>query len=801
VKAFAYWGKAQDGWHPLPYHSLDVAACGLTLVREATRFGRTLAALLGLDQDALERLVGWSCALHDLGKFSPAFQWQAPDTVRSLGQPETPFNYDVRHDSLGWVLWSQALAPVLIEDADLQEIAAHWIRCATGHHGAPPSKSNGAKLVHWTTYFGEADRSAAEEWCSYATRHFAPPFHTCRTERLADATWWIAGLITLADWLGSSTEWFPYESVSRDIGGYWKDTCARAERAVAEAGLDMPETRRSFSALFPGYTPTDIQQRVSALPTDQPFFLAIEEATGGGKTEAALAAAGGDSFFFGLPTMATANGLWGRAGTLGGQQALAHGKRWTLPEAMSRATSWLNDSSRKAMLARIGVGTIDQAMLAVLYTRFSTLRLTGLCGRTLIIDEVHAYDDYMTEVLKVLVEFHSRAGGSVILLSATMPVEHRKQFSAAWARGIGVPPPVLTCGSFPLLTFISEAIVRESHCPSFRSRRVSVEYADDSSAVLDRIGAAAASGQCVCWIRNTVRDAIDAWSQLNSNGQTADLFHARFTVADRRRIENDVLSRFGKDSSASERAGRILVATQVVEQSLDLDFDLIVTDLAPVDLMLQRAGRLHRHDRGSRGTPKLILHGPKWSDEPDEAWVNAWSRGTARVYPDHGRLWLSARLLRAGFEEPADFRRLVQSVYGAESADVIAPELRGSTRRAHEAIERAKTAGWLNALRPGSEYSADGIPRWEEEWAPTRLGERSCEWVLFSDGSPINESVQDSSVAVRRSQLATARAAQGARVGPWQKTIDLTGGTAPGTRRAGESVLIRYDQKRGLLLE
>lgn len=801
MKAFAYWGKAQDGWHLLPYHSLDVAACGVALVKKGTRFGRTLATLLGLDQDALERLIGWSCALHDLGKFSPAFQWQASETARSLGQPETPFKYDVRHDSLGWVLWSQALAPALIEDADSQEIAAHWIRCATGHHGAPPSKSSGAKLVRWTAYFCEADRSAAEEWCSYATRHFAPPFHTCRTERLAATTWWIAGLITLADWLGSSTEWFPYESASRDVSDYWKETCARAARAVAEAGLDIPETRRSFSALFPGYTPTEIQRRTSELPTDKPYFLAIEEATGGGKTEAALTAAGGDSFFFGLPTMATANGLWARTGVLGGQQALVHGRRWTLPEAMSQATSWLNDSSRKAMLARIGVGTIDQAMLAVLYTRFSTLRLTGLCGRTLIIDEVHAYDDYMTAVLKVLVEFHARVGGSVILLSATMPLGHRKAFARAWAQGRSLPAPELTGDSFPLLTYVNESSAKEIPCPTYRSRHVTVEYLSDSAAVLERISAAAASGQCVCWIRNTVREAIEGSEQLTSTEQHVDLFHSRFMVADRRRIENEVMARFGKSSTTSQRAGRILVATQVVEQSLDLDFDLLVTDLAPIDLMLQRAGRLHRHERGHRGPPTLVVYGPQWSDDPDESWVSTWSRGTARVYSDHGRLWLSVKLLGTGFDAPDDFRRLVQGVYGDDAGGLIARGLSAASARSKAAMQRAQSAGWLNAIRPGSEYSADGVPRWDEEWAPTRLGERSCEWVLFSEGLPINDTVHDSCVSLRNSQLRTARGVDGARVGPWQKTIDLTGGTAPGTRPTGESVLIRYDRRRGLLLD
>lgn len=799
MRIFGYWGKAQNGHHLLPYHCLDVAACAVALLRQNRRISQTLTHLTNLNETRLLALIGWSAALHDLGKLSPSFQWKVPELARGLGQQETDCPADVRHDSLGWVLWRDRLARDLDLPPDQQDRAEMWLRCATGHHGTPPSRTVGLRTIKLNRYFPGSEHAAALEWVRFAERLFMPDLSAGDLEALRRASWWVAGLVTLADWLGSSTQWFPYQPQPGDLHDYWQATQDRARTAVIESGLDQKPTRRTFAELFPHYQPTPIQAEAARLDPDQAFLLIIEEATGGGKTEAALAAVGGDSFFFGLPTMATANGLWSRVAELQSQQTLIHSKGWLVPHAMERAEAWVNDSSRKQLLASIGVGTVDQAMLAVLLVRYGALRLIGLAGRSLIIDEVHAYDPYMTRILERLVEFHARAGGNVVLLSATMPMSIRQGFVQAWSRGRGLAAPPLASTEFPLLTYWDGQHASQKAVASYRPKEIRVERETSLDAILDRIISASRQGRCVVWIRNTVRDALEAFDALEAQGISPDLFHARFAQQDRLDIESRVLATFGKASTHEQRSGRVLVATQVVEQSLDLDFDLMVTDLAPVDLIIQRAGRLHRHERGPRGTPTLVVHCPPCSESPDSTWVSDWSSGTAFVYPDHGRLWLTLKLLGDGFVLPTDSRRLVEGVYCEAAAVAAIPGgLNENALKARHKRDAMTESARANLIPPGMDYSNDGGPIWDDEEAPTRLGERSREWVLCENGMPLCGDIEKSVVSLRYSALARAPEATGLRTGPWRKTLNFVEGVAECERMDGTRLRVRYDPRRGL---
>jgi CRISPR-associated endonuclease/helicase Cas3 len=788
-----YWGKADPkvgGYHLLQHHSLDVAACAISLLKVNGRFRDPLSHITGLEQAELTALIGWAAALHDLGKFSPAFQWLAPGIATELGQPATAIEYDVQHAHLGWALWRQVLRDEACpKGAPRGEIDA-LMRAATGHHGVPPSLLHGAVTVRAGAYFTSREIEQARSWVALTRALFGPEFDVLANDGIRRASWWIAGLITLADWLGSSLQWFPYRDPGNGFEAYWLDVQSRAERAVGESGLGENAKRRVFADLFPTFTPTRMQAAVAGLPVDQPYLLIVEEATGGGKTEAALAAAGGCRYFFGLPTMATANGLWSRVGDIGGQVTLIHSGRWSIPGSMDHAAAWFHDSSRKAILSDGGVGTVDQAMLAVLYAKFSALRLIGLAGRTLIIDEVHAYDPYMTSVIEVLVEFHAKAGGSVVLLSATLPQSHRRDYYAAWCRGRAVQVPAeLDCTDYPLVTFANDNRVDEIQVPSYRSQAISVRRESLVAAVVDALAAVARSGGCACWIRNTVSDAIEAFDIVSESVASTELFHARFASDDRRRIEARVLETFGKNSKPGMRAGRILIATQVVEQSLDLDFDFMVTDLAPIDLVIQRAGRLHRHDRGDRGVPELMIHGPSWTETPIAEWVRSWNRGTAYVYPDHGRLWLTLSELGREIRLPGDSRRLIEAVYGAESSGAIPDGLAEITRRACAAGDRNAGIGAINSIRPGSAYEADERYRWSDERAPTRLGEPTREWVLCANGSALYETAERSVVLLRVSQLSSANGESSMKVAPWQGTIAL--------RREGDQLIGRGTNRSG----
>jgi CRISPR-associated endonuclease/helicase Cas3 len=456
MKCGGYWGKTNAGqYHRLLYHNLDATACAIRLIERSDRLAKALMEPLKIDRINLANLVGWATLLHDLGKLSPTFQYQSPETstiAHSLGVSRIAQSYDVRHDSLGWALWQDCSASMRLDVAVLDSMDS-VMRCATGHHGKPPSNVKNGTRVSTSRYFGPDDVLAGRELIEWSLVRFKPTFPA--KSAIDRASWWIAGVITLADWMGSNTEWFPFKQSEIPVEDYLQCALTNADIAIDVSGVVMPTERKSFSDLFKGYTPTSVQQAVFELPIqEKPFFLAIEETTGGGKTEAALAAASGSSLFFGLPTMATANGLWRRVKSLEGQQSLLHSKRWMMPDAMDRATAWLNDSGRKSLLSDIGVGTIDQAMIAAMYARYSTLRLAGLAAKTLIIDEVHAYDVYMKRILEVLIELHAKSQGSVILLSATLPLQHRLDYAKAWTRGRELHNPLLVHTGFPLITFV-----------------------------------------------------------------------------------------------------------------------------------------------------------------------------------------------------------------------------------------------------------------------------------------------------------------------------------------------------------
>jgi CRISPR-associated endonuclease/helicase Cas3 len=265
--------------------------------------------------------------------------------------------------------------------------------------------------------------------------------------------------------------------------------------------------------------------------------------------------------------------------------------------ASAFCADWIARSNKQAFLAQMGAGTVDQALLAILPARHQALRLWGLVDKVLVIDEAHAYDAYMNKELETLLGFHAALGGSVIVLSATLPALKRHALIDAFRKGLGSEEPWSSCKSaYPLVTIAAVRSVEE-HPISLReslAREVAVRRIGDLTEAHAAVFEAACKGAAVALIRNTVDEAVASHAELASafDGETL-LFHARFAMTDRLAIEERVLEKFGRAPKIARRG--ILVATQVIEQSLDLDFDLIVTDLAPIDLLIQRAGRLWRH--------------------------------------------------------------------------------------------------------------------------------------------------------------------------------------------------------------
>ena len=243
---------------------------------------------------------------------------------------------------------------------------------------------------------------------------------------------------------------------------------------------------------------------------------------------------------------------------------------------------------------------------------------------------------------------------------------------------------------------------------------------------MDELQREALAGKAVLYIRNSVDDALDAHAALTARRVKPDLFHARFALVDRLAIEKRIVAAFGKGGTPADREGRVLIATQVVEQSLDLDFDTLITDLAPIDLLIQRAGRLWRHERPERrGKPELLVVGPEPVDDADEDWFSRAFPRAKYVYRNHALLWLSARVLEESkkIESPAGLRTLIESVYGDDADARVPTALQGVF---FDAVGRAgadRGSATMNLLNLHQGYLRDGGAWDSDVRTPTRLND------------------------------------------------------------------------------
>lgn len=788
-----YWGKARPlegiarhDWHPIAYHGLDVAAAGEAYLRLRPEVLARLAHRAGLPGPVTRNWLLFGLAIHDLGKYADCFQakW------RRLGTPPDWTEHDdPGHGSVGRALWDQqcdlgwdpddaSFLHLFQENFSHRDAFTHWVAAIFGHHGRPVGGPSGP-LRQLVT--GTAVANAHRYVAACAT--LFPLDVLDGPEQLQDASfketsWLVAGTAMVADWIGSNQAWFPYEAPDHTLADYWPLAQQRAGRAILETGLSRPPVAPGFTlsdalASAAGKAdpvPSDLQDWALAdfKPTGQSLVI-VEDLTGAGKTEAALIAAhrlmkaglaGG--LYWALPTMATANGLYARLAKSydrlfddpNASLVLAHGKRefnpafkrsvlpagrqekplGTAPDdesASAQCAAWIADDRRKAFLADVGVGTIDQALLAVLPAKHQALRLAALAQRVLVIDEIHSYDPYVSKLVASLLEFHAALGGSAVLLSATMTQKLRRDLVAAFAKGARWSTEAPKSHAFPLVTVVTNAkqtqeIARQSNRGTRRD--LAVQRLASEAEVVDFLLKAYRRGEASVWIRNTVHDAITAADALRQrlgarDAAAVDLFHARFALGDRLAIETRTLDDFGKDSVA-ERRNRILVATQVVEQSLDLDFDTMVSDLAPIDLLIQRAGRLHRHGKEARGNrPDPVLHvlAPEPRDDATAKWFANLFAKAQYVYQDHGQLWLTMRYLveHDGLKLESDSPRdPIEAVFNGSPPVGL---LSVSGKAAGEAAAQRGFAT-MNALKLHEGY-AQSTGSWKsDEITPTRLG-------------------------------------------------------------------------------
>ncbi|WP_432157561.1 CRISPR-associated helicase Cas3' [Streptomyces sp. bgisy153] len=495
-----------------------------------------------------------------------------------------------------------------------------------------------------------------------------------------------------------------------------------------------------------------------AREVETPGLMIIEAPMGEGKTEAALAVAeifaarsGAGGVFFALPTMATGNAMFPRLldwlDRLPGMAGLRHSVHLAHSKAalnedfaglMARAGrvaavdvdgsvtssrrqpghqrragaelvahAWLRGRKR-AMLASFVVGTIDQLLFAGLKSRHLALRHLALAGKVVVIDEAHAYDTYMSGYLDRVLSWLGAYRVPVVVLSATLPASRRRDLVEAYAgRADAVTAePAAASDGYPLLTAVAPGgapLVRRPQA-SARSATVHMErLADDVSVLTDRLKSELAGGGCALVIRNTVKRVLETARALRETFGTENVTvaHSCFVDLDRADKDRTLLRLFGPPKQPDDRpaGAHIVVASQVAEQSLDVDFDLLVSDLCPVDLLLQRMGRLHRHRRGRDQadrperlrSARCLLTGADWTAD-----VPAPVRGSVAVYGRYALLRSAAVLLPHLDAEcgqpirlPVDISPLVQSAYGQ---DPVGPDhWQGALQEALEQFERHRT--------------------------------------------------------------------------------------------------------------
>lgn len=758
-----------SSWLPLYQHLDDAAGVAGLLVDEWVSPQAIAAVARDFPDGArgLRTLATWLAGTHDIGKVSPAFSVQVDKlmtfmTECGLSVPRLvaadPARRQVKHALVGHIVSRDWLVDELGFDRPRMALAVASI--IGSHHGVPPEQDQLEKAIGRPELVGSGTwqqvraallrRTTTRVGGADALRDYSQLTLSLPSQVLLTA------IVILADWIASNPDFFPLLPLSTLTRPPVPDENVTAQRlATGWARLSLPPrwtaeplTDDVAAAMrdrfdLPGARP--VQSAVVRLATTQPEpgLIVIEAPMGEGKTEAALLAAevmahrtGADGCFIALPTQATSDAMFGRVtrwldrlpGRADGARLsvrLAHGKAHLndtfvgLMRAKRLSSIGENDHDalvahrwlsgrKKGVLASFVVGTVDQLLFAALRSRHLMLRHLALAGKVVVIDEVHAYDVYMSQYLHRALHWLGAYGVPVILLSATLPAARRSALIEAYESGRGSRRPAQPAiAGYPMIS--GSGLAAHPVASSGRGTTVTLErLPDDLDSLVAYLRDHLSEGGCAAVIRNTVIRAQETARRLAAEFGTdhVTVDHARFLSCDRARIDRALVSTFGPQSTDRPPL-HIVVGSQVLEQSLDVDFDLLVTDVAPTDLILQRIGRLHRHDR-DRPEPvrqaRCALVGVEdWSAVPVRA-----VDGSIRVYGEYPLLRAAALMAeRSAITLPDDIPPLVELAYGeADIGDLDWQPAMRKARAAAERTERERTAAAQHYLldevgRPG----------------------------------------------------------------------------------------------------
>lgn len=676
------WGKFRglSAPYPLACHLLDAGAAAGAVwdAYLSPGFRRFVAEGMDTDEAHARRMIVLWVALHDIGKVIPCFQEQDAVAFSAAGDYPPGTGGRRGHDFAAHV-W---LGSALVELGFPRFVARSVAQLLGGHHGYffeldPRVEADPLGAVP-ELGAGRWDRERRALLHSVYQVVGAPEPVKCLD---VDVAALVSGVVVLADWLVSQVGFIeprlarlPSDGRVETLREHYGRSVRQVPALLRDAGLGRLVLRPGSFAEEHGFEPNDLQASIEAhlpgLLTGGPGLLLVPAPPGEGKTEAALTAArllgesaGAPGILFGLPTMSTANQMYGRLSSYGVHRiegaaslALLHSMSWlnaayrhdggevvsaedSSPEAWLRAcvaiTEWLLGAKR-GLLAPWAAATIDQALMAAVAGRHNMVRMLGLAGKVLVVDEVHAYDAYMQKLLCVLLTWLGRLGVPVVLLSATVPKRVAQHLVQAYLSGAGDGLRSEFDFDYPGWLF-AEPKTGEVTAYRTASRRFDLEV-ELRTVALARNGQpqrlpvlrellaplTRSDSGCVAIICNTVAEAQQVYRELSvwladagsdSMAPELMLLHSRFPADRRDEITDHVVAAYSKNGT---RPRGIVVATAVIEQSLDLDFDLVISDLAPLALLLQRAGRGHRHRHAQRpewaATPKIMVLAPRPSD-------------------------------------------------------------------------------------------------------------------------------------------------------------------------------------------
>lgn len=639
--------------YPLVRHLLDVSVLAEAFFVHALSPHQKafIADGLGVTEEQARDLVAYLAGIHDIGKASPHWQSKVLNTnvaTSDIAKPVDAAVSDHFHEYASAQYVAEKYAHV---DRPVRENLAAVLM---GHHGVFPERrfcqypsdpydtlyrsSRAALLWHNDQKAIDADILAALGMTDpvFALRQMTPEVSVL-----------ITGIIIVTDWI-ASTEAF-LDTHRRDIEGdtYAQQVSRLRERAPAileEHGhTPVRWAPASWDALY-DFSPNEMQKSLlghasACTPQELGGLYLLSAPMGEGKTAAALALAHSiverterKGIWVTLPTQATADSLFYEAvvpvanrmtadermlvslrhgGTLPQEQA---DKLWSI-EQQEPGTAPLTNGSlakmRQSGFAHVAVSTLDQILRVGVALKHNMMWWLALSGKVLIIDEIHDYDEYTERLIGSLLAWCRALDVPVILMSATLDAARQERYASAYLGSASGP---VNLGLVDWVHFRNGMMHRSQNLPQPDYTKVAFQtsyHKVPSGSLATSMSAAAlryaAQGASVLVSQHTVKDAVKMFEMLKrTSAVPVLLLHSRLSKRRKREVLEQLLSKHVGKQERSERQQVILVATQVVQQSMDVDFDVLLTPVCPVPDLFQRAGRVHRHARTNR-TPAFHL--------------------------------------------------------------------------------------------------------------------------------------------------------------------------------------------------